>query len=147
MDFAYWLLRKIFPEYTYWLRSRGVNAKAKAQDKDGMFFGILAMLPAMLLDGSPETALAAHIIINCIFIHYFKEVDYEVEPLDCGDDFGVIAERDTVKVDELVALLLRYGYTLKVEEYCDEMNHIVFCQCSPITLGSRVTMIRGLPCL
>lgn len=147
LEYAYSLVYACFEDARNWVKAQGVRGKAIVADCNGISHAVKVDLPAMLFDGSNETAFVAHVVINNIFIDYFKGKGIKIEPLDCGDDFGCISERGAIDTADVIAHLLRFGYTLKIDGYADEVGKIVFCQCSPIILGSRKTMIRGLSCL
>eukprot|EP00657_Telonema_sp_P-1_P012986 TRINITY_DN992_c0_g1_i3.p1 TRINITY_DN992_c0_g1~~TRINITY_DN992_c0_g1_i3.p1 ORF type:complete len:467 (-),score=44.87 TRINITY_DN992_c0_g1_i3:1650-3050(-) len=145
--FAYTLVWLLFPDSKDHVISQKVKAQAVVADEDGHMFKVACTLPAMLLDGSPETAMLAHIVINCIFVDYFKTFDEQIEPLDCGDDFGAFCEKGTINNGSVVNHLRRYGYTLKVEQETEDFSKVCFCQCSPLVLESRITMIRAPTCI
>lgn len=146
LEFVAMCIEKGLPGAFEALRPKKRKCVSMVPDEDGTWHRVVAELPEMLNDGSPWTACAAHIIINLIMIHELPE-GMDIEPLDCGDDFGFISEQ-TVDLELLHLKLLRYGFYLKVEDSeVDELNRLEFCKSSPICIGGGYRMIRRPECL
>jgi hypothetical protein len=146
LEFVAEAIEKTLPGAFEALRPKKRKCVSQVPDEDGTLHRVVAELPEMLNDGSPWTACAAHVIINLIMIHELPE-GMVIEPLDCGDDFGFISE-DSVDLDELHLILLRYGFFLKVEDSeVTELNRLEFCKSSPISIGGDYRMIRRPECL
>jgi len=136
-------LEKLMPGAYEVTKPRKTICTSLVRDDDGAQWKVIAKLPVMLCDGSPETAGAAHFIMNIIMAHILPKI--KIEPADCGDDFGFVCEREDVPdLNVLTAEMLDYGYTLKVETTIpvDIFNELEFCRMRPCIVAGRCRMIR-----
>lgn len=142
------LLDMVFPGSRSQMTPSKVPLDVALPDETGQQHLISTMVKILLLDGTPWTAASAHIVINCIMIHLCPQVP--VEPMDCGDDFGIICEREHAQMFlQFVPLLRRFGYTLKLElaRPNDDFNKLSFCRQSPCFIDGAWTMLRPPSCL
>jgi len=145
LEFVAEAIDKVLPGAFEALRPKKRKCVCQVPDEDGTLHRVVAEVPEMLNDGSPWTACAAHVIINLIMIHELPDI--EIEPLDCGDDFGFISD-ESIDLIELQATLVKYGFHLKVEDSeVTELNKLEFCKSSPICIGGAYRMIRRPECL
>jgi hypothetical protein len=143
------LLELIFPGSSKTMLPTKNPLDTRLPDDQGNMWLISTIVNIILLDGTPWTAASAHIIINLIMIHSFTK-GIRVEPMDCGDDFGLFCEReDAQKFLEMPQLMAKFGYNLKLElkEPNDDFNRVQFCRQSPVFAGGRWIMIRPPDCL
>jgi len=148
LNFVYGLINSLIPESRGAYQIREIFGSTLIKDDEGRLHKVEAELPIMLMDGTPDTALTAHIIVNLIAIFVFRNFGIRVEPLDCGDDFAFICERCDVPCFELIRVAFaRFGYRVKLEHIAHYMHDFLFCKAQPFTGRDYVMMIRDKECL
>ncbi len=142
------LIEMVFPDSRSTMQPAKSPLSVALPDETGQQYMINTIIKILLLDGTPWTAASAHVIINAIMIHLCPNV--EVEPMDCGDDFGLICERRHADLFlEYVPKLREFGYTLKLEldRPNDIFNRLSFCRQSPCYIDGAWVMLRPPSCL
>lgn len=146
----------VFPEAEPWFRkaASGRKSSSRVSDGEGMMWACSTNMPPMLCDGERWTAAVGHIVMCLVQLQEvpFSKFNYCPEPIDCGDDFGLIMDAsDLVNLDEksLVRRCASYGLTLKIENRVATtlINEVLFCKMSPLLINGEPRLIRPPYCL
>lgn len=148
LKFVYELINQLVPESRDAYSLREVFGSTLIQDDDGIMYLLEAELPTMLMDGTPDTALTAHVIVNILCVYVFDKFGVYIEPLDCGDDFAFICEAgDVPDFESIKTLFNRAGYRVKLEHVAYELHDFLFCKAQPFRGRDYTVMIRDKECL
>lgn len=85
--------------------------------------------------GDANTSLG-NTIIMCALLHHFKrQLGFDLEVIDNGDDSGFIFDkRDLYRFNgfDFITQSKLFGFTLKVELPVYTLEKLIFCQCQPV---------------
>jgi len=98
------------------------------------------------MSGDMNTALGNCLIMTGLVWSYLKDIGVVGKLINDGDDCVVFLERADLSkfTDGLKDWFLAKGFTMKVEEPVDVLEHIEFCQAHPVWNGEQYSMCRNI---
>lgn len=94
--------------------------------------------------GVPNTGGGNTLLMCVMFLAYVRSLGIDCEFVNDGDDCVLIMEREDQHLVEttIVGYFLRKGFTMVVEKAVYELEHIDFCQGSPVWTPQGYIMVR-----
>lgn len=91
------------------------------------------------MSGDMNTSLGNILIMTMLWFTYQKEKSYRMSILNDGDDTCVICDRKTANkiIENVEQFFHQFGITMVVEGIVNQLESIVFCQCSPVFDGTE----------
>lgn len=101
------------------------------------------MVDGRRCSGDVNTGMG-NIILMCGIVHaYLHELGVVAEFFDDGDDFIIICEQEDLHLfDGFAEFFLRFGFEMERDPDAYQIEHIVFCQCSPVLVDGDYRMVR-----
>jgi hypothetical protein len=117
----------------------GVDVRGRAQN------GSVQFKSSGLGSGQMNTSQMGVFIVCFILYCLFREYDLELELVNCGDDFTVIGERQTVLRFQGISKqwFSKFNMVLKMEPLNEIIEGIEFCQTHPVLFREGYRMVRN----
>lgn len=95
--------------------------------------------------GVPNTGGGNTLLMCVMFLAYVRSIGLDCEFVNDGDDCVVIFEREHLQLVEssMADYFLRKGFTMVCEKAVFELEHIDFCQGSPVWTPQGYIMVRN----
>jgi len=106
--------------------------------------GTIAFRSRGLGSGQMNTSLVGVLIVCAILYRYIKDNDLDLEVINCGDDFSVIGEKETVEtfIKGASKHFIKYNMVLKMENINHHIEGVNFCQTNPVLIEGVYRMVR-----
>lgn len=95
--------------------------------------------------GVPNTGGGNTLLMCVMFLAYVRSIGLDCEFVNDGDDCVVIFERGSLDLVEstMAGYFLRKGFTMVCEKAVFELEHVDFCQGSPVWTPEGYIMVRN----
>jgi hypothetical protein len=94
--------------------------------------------------GDMNTGLGNVILMTAMTFAFVRQFKFDISVINNGDDCNLVLERRYIKqvLPALKPYFREFGFTLKVGEPVDVLEHIEFCQTNPIRVNGHYRMVR-----
>jgi hypothetical protein len=116
----------------------GVEVTGRSKD------GSLKYTSTGLGSGQMNTSQTGVFIVCYILYIFIKDLDLDLEVVNCGDDFTVIGEESDILKFQKYSIyhFLQFNMILKLEQVVEEIEGINFCQTHPVLINGEYRMCR-----